>query len=78
MFKDTDVDNRGGLFIGQCAAKHRSATHRAIALPSAGAELYAAPRAISEAKRLMSLGEDFGEHFRAVVLVDGQATIHFR
>lgn len=37
-----------------------SSTQKAIALPSAEAKLYAAPRVINEAKGLKSAGKDFG------------------
>ena len=65
----------GILCIGGCMIKHWSSTQKAIALSSAEAELYAATRALSEAKGLKSLGMDFGESLSIRAYVDAQATI---
>lgn len=54
----------GALLIGQC-----------IALPSAGAKLYAAKRGIREAKWLNFLGQEFGQDLRIVAWGDAKATV---
>lgn len=70
----------GDLFIGSWIFKHALPTHKAIALSSAGAELYAATRAPSQAKVLQSLAMDFGEDLCVRAHADAQATIglHYR
>lgn len=55
--------------------KHWPSTDKGIALFSAEAELWAAARALGEAKGLKPLGQDFGKGIRVRVFVGAHAAI---
>lgn len=63
----------GVLRVGSCTIKHWSSTQKAIALSSSEVELYAATRAISEAKGLRSLVRDLVESLRVLAWVGARS-----
>ena len=74
--KRTRKSTSGGVVsIGGSVIKHWSSTQKAIATSSQEAELYAAVKALSEAKGIQSLVRDFGEELGLELLIDAQAVV---